>query len=152
MTPCVSIVSSNTYTMCFQYKVLSNAFFLHKKNFLFKKFVKLAIMFFFVKRIMKLYPIFIFSAQTLEISGINWNLILQKAWRSHHKTCTLLFLAFLRKTKWKTQYFITIFFSFSNFTLLFSGKSIFQWCDFDELNNGNKKNRKRKLIPYFIAH
>ena len=101
-------------------------------------------MFFFVKRIMKLYPIFIFSAQTLEISGINWNLILQKAWRSHHKNCTLLFLAFLRKTKWKTQYFITIFFSFSNFTLLFSGKSIFQRYDFDELNNGNKKNRKRK--------
>ena len=35
MTP--QIVSSNTYTRCFQYKVLSNALFLNKKKILFQK-------------------------------------------------------------------------------------------------------------------
>ena len=31
------IVSSNTYTRCFQYKVFNNALFVNKKLFLFKK-------------------------------------------------------------------------------------------------------------------
>ena len=43
MTP--QSVSSNTYTRCFQYKVLSNALFLDKKTFSLSE-IKLSIMFF----------------------------------------------------------------------------------------------------------
>ena len=59
---------------------------------------------------------------------------------------------FPEKDKMENAILYNHLFLIFNFTLLFSRKSIFQWYDFDELNNGNKKNRKRKLIPYTIAH
>ena len=67
MTPC--IVSSNTYTRCFHCNVLSNTLFLNKELFLIKKPTRHY--FRFVKRKVKLYSIFIFIVQPLEICEIN---------------------------------------------------------------------------------
>ena len=67
MTP--QIVSSNTYTRWFQYKVLCNALFLNKKKFSFKNQAHHYVL--FAKRKTKLYFIFISIVQTLETSEIN---------------------------------------------------------------------------------
>ena len=67
MTP--RIVSSNTYMRCFQYKVLNNALFLNKNFFPLRNQTRQCVL--FAKANMKLYSIFIFIVQTLEISEIN---------------------------------------------------------------------------------
>ena len=63
------IVSSNTYMRCFQYKVLNNTLFLIKNFFSLRNQTRHYVL--FVMKKMKLYSIFIFIVQTLEISGIN---------------------------------------------------------------------------------
>ena len=79
MTP--RIVSSNTYMKYFQYRILNNILFLNKNFFLFNFFSlrnQTRHYVLFLKKKMKLYSIFTFIVQTLEISGINQIFILQK--------------------------------------------------------------------------
>ena len=63
------IVSSNTYTRCFQHKVFRNELFLKKKFFFLFK-ISNSPLFSFVKKKMKLHSVFIFIVQTLEISKL----------------------------------------------------------------------------------
>ena len=93
------IVSSNTCSRCFQYKVLSNALFLNKKLFFFQK-SNLPLCSFSKKEDETVFYLYFFCPNVRNL----WNQLkfhLAGDLMLPLKHCRLLFLAFLRKTIWK---------------------------------------------------